>query len=231
MKARLLMRLVAAVAILLPLSTSGAASEKGREEATETPMRFTHFARAGWDGEFTYRHLQGIWSHDRWVLLDAGYIDFGDATGYREIWIGGGAVFHRSERRLVIVEAFMAGAFGSHARGEIYLQPWLLLKCWASDRIVSELVLFQYVPLNRPGVRQYVLDRLKLEYDLPRWRLGGGYAGQKIGSEEWEHRPFLTTTFKLDEARSLEFWLQRLPDDRKGSRVQAQFRFTLALSR
>jgi hypothetical protein len=230
MTSRCLIRLVAIVAIVLFLKTSAAVSEEGQKELNESQRRFMLLARTGWDGEFTYRHLQGIFSRDRWVLLDAGYIDFGSATEYRELWVGGGAVVHRSERPLVIFEAFIAKAFGSHALGEIYLQPWVLLQYRVSDRIASELVLFQYVPLNHHGIRQYVLDRLKLEYDLQRWRLGVGYAGQKIGSEDWKHCPFLTTSFNVYEASSLEFWLQRLPDDRKGSRVQGQIRYTLALN-
>lgn len=187
-------------------------------------------ARAGWRNDVTYRHIQGVHSRGRWVLLDAGYIDFGDAAGYRELWVGAGHVLHASDRALFVAEGLVAQAFGPKARGETYLQPWFLFWCRLGERLESETVYLAYVPLDGAGTRQHVLDRSKVELDLGRFKLGAGYAGFRFGGAPWQHRPFLTGTVKLGGAGALELWAQRLPDPGGGSVIQAQIRYSVTLT-
>lgn len=213
------------LAALVALSLCPAAPAAGDEGAPRVSTLVN--LRTGLRDGITYRHAQAVHGRGRWVLADVGYIDFGDSDGYSELWAGGGRVLHGSDRALLVVEGLLAQAFGSRSRHETYLQPWILWWTRPARRLETELVYLAYVPLDRAGTRQHVLDRFKVEVDLERFRLGVGYAGFQFGDASWEHRPFLTGTVKLRGAGGLELWLQRLEDRRGGSGFQVQLRYAI----
>lgn len=214
--------------LLLTAATAGA--EPPPSSAAPPRAKTLVNARAGWREDVTYRHFQGVHSRGRWVILDAGYIDFGDPSAYRELWAGAGRVLHASDRAVFIAEGLLAQAFGPLARGETYLQPWFLFWGRLSERVETETVYLAYLPLDDAGTRQHVLDRSKLEVDLGRFKVGAGYAGLRFGGSPWQHRPFLTATVELPGASALEVWAQRLPGPDGGSRIQAQVRYSVTLT-
>jgi len=66
-----------------------------------------------------------------------------------------------------------------------------------------------------------VLNRAKLERDYRRFKFGVGYAGYQFAQTGWQHKPFLTTTFKAGGLGSLELWIQRIP----GNTLNFQLRY------
>jgi hypothetical protein len=89
--------------------------------------------------------------------------------------------------------------------------------------ITGEASYFPYVPLNRAGHFQQVLERVKLERPVTRWlKAGAGYGAYESGSAPVQNKPFVTATFSTKAAGSLELWLQRMPD---GAQVQMRYAF------
>jgi hypothetical protein len=74
-----------------------------------------------------------------------------------------------------------------------------------------------------------LIERAKLEYDLGVVKVGGGYGAFKFDKDQWEHRPFLTTTtLEMGRLGAVEFWLQRTSGE--GHNLRTQIRSSLNLS-
>ncbi len=196
-------------------------------EAAGPVSKLRFHARTGLDSGFTFRFLQAIHERGRWIGPDVGFIDFGDASAYREAWIGGGGVAHASKLWFVALEALFAFGSGETTADTVYVQPWMLVGYRPRPRLAAELVYFEYLPLDDRGTRQRVLDRAKLERDLGRFKVGAGYAGFQFGDGSWDHRPFLSATRKLGGTAELELWVQRDEDFGGESQTQVQIRFAL----
>ena len=218
--------LILALSLLVPVSSNATAQDSAQDDVA-TPTDTTILARTALHEDRTYRLFEVIQTRGRWVLPDVGYIDFGDSGSYREFWGGGGAVLHSSEHLLLIVEGLVATATGPAADGAVYLQPWVLFGYRITPRLAGETVYFPYIPLNEAGFTQHLIERAKLEYDLGVIKVGGGYGGFKFDQDQWQHRPFLTTTLKMGRLGNLEFWLQRVPGE--GRNLRAQIRYSLNL--
>ena len=161
-----------------------------------------------------YHYAEVIHERGRLVPFDLGYIDFDNPTQYREMWLGGGFKPIVSPRASLTVEGFLAGAYGAHGDGALYFQPFFLGNARLAPNVLLESVYFAYVPLNDAGHAQHLLERAKVEYDWPRFKLGAGYgAYQPGGGAAWQHRPFVTATIKAPPVGNFELWLQRLQDD------------------
>ena len=218
--------LIVALVLLVPVSSNAAAQGSSQDDAA-TPTETTILARTALHKDRTYRFFEIIQTRGRWVLPDVGYIDFGDAGSYREFWGGGGAVLHSSEHLLLICEGLVAAATGSAADGAIYFQPWVLFGYRITPRLAGETVYFPYIPLNEAGVTQHLIERAKLEYDLGVVKVGGGYGGFKFDKDQWQHRPFLTTTLEMGRLGALELWLQRTPGEGRNVRTVIRYKINI----
>jgi len=168
----------------------------------------------------TYHLLEVFQTRGKWIVPDVGYIDFADARDYREIFIGGGAVLYSSERFTVIEEVYLNQACGPASGGAAYLMPWSLLGFKITPKLGGEAVYFPYLPLNKAGRIQHVLERVKLEYGLTHFKIGGGYGAYQFGDGPWQNKPFVTATIKGGRFGNLELWLQRTPTNKAQLQVQ-----------
>lgn len=167
----------------------------------------------------TWHYFEVFQARGKWIYPDIGYVDFGSGR-YREIYIGGGRTLVDSNRVTLIEELYFDQAFGPDAKNARYLQPWTLFQFRFAPKVMSEIVCFPYLPLNRSARVQYVLEHAKLEYSLAKnWKVGGGYGGYKYGNDSWQHKPLLTTTLST-RAGEFEFWLQKMPN---GAQVQLRY--------
>ena len=172
-------------------------------------------------GRGTYHFAEFIHERGRIVPFDLGYIDFDDPSDYREMWLGGGVVALDRPLLRLTVEGFVLGAFGEHARGAVYFQPFFLANSRLTPRIGAEAVYFPYVPLNESGHSQHVLERAKVEYSFARVKVGGGYGAYRAPDATWNHKPFVTTTVQAGGLGNFEIWLQRL----SGGHASLQVRY------
>jgi len=174
------------------------------------------------DRNTTYRLVEVFQVRGKWVAPDVGYIDFADATSYREVYIGGGAVLLNTEHLTIIGEIFLDKATGDNAGGALYLLPWTYVGYRFSPKIISEAVYFPYLPLNQAGTVQHVLERAKVEYiGIKPMKVGLGYGGYQFGDEPWQNKPFITSTLQTSRFGNLELWLQKIPGT-----AQVQIRYT-----
>jgi hypothetical protein len=186
---------------------AGAVPARGQEPAVTVLLLRTGTGRGA------YHFAEVIHERGRLVPFDAGYIDFDHPAEYREMWLGGGFKPIASPRVSLTAEGFLAGAYGEHAGGALYFQPFLLGTARLASSVLVESVYLAYVPLNDAGRAQHLLERAKVEYDWPRVRLGAGYGAYQSRGAAWQHKPFVTATIKAPPIGNIELWLQRLHDD------------------
>jgi hypothetical protein len=184
----------------------------------------TILARTGLKNSATsYHFLEIIHSKGAWIAPDIGYIDF--STGdYREVFIGVGKVLHGSKRSTLVGEVYVDQALGPVGKGALYLQPFMAGRQQLSDHWTIRGVYFLYLPLNKAGIQQHVLENIKLEREWKKYKLGAGYSGYKFGSTSWQHKPFVTATLATERLGSFEVWLQKLP---RSSQVQIRYSITI----
>lgn len=180
-------------------------------------------ARMGMRNHATSHYAEVSQSRGPWVLPDVYYIDFG-SNRYREVGLGGGSDLLHFKFLNFTQEVYFAQTTGPAANGALYLVPWSYVGYALTSRLKGETVYFPYVPLNRAGRIQHVLERAKLEYYFKHFKVGAGYGGYKYGAGNWQQKPFLTTTVRGGDLGELEFWLQRLP----GNHMQAQIRYKVS---
>ena len=173
------------------------------------------------DATATYRYTELFQQRGRWIFPDIGYIDFADAKQYREYFIGAGAVLFTSKRITIIEEGYLDKAAGPASGDALYFQPWTLVAVNLTPKLNGEVVYFPYLPLNKAGRIQHVLERAKLEYDFKRFKVGAGYGAYQYGDGPWSNRPFVTTTLKGGKLGDLELWLQRM----SSNHTQLQVRY------
>jgi len=91
-------------------------------------------------------------------------------------------------------------------------------------KLGGEVVYFPYLPLNKAGRMQHVLERAKLEYSFKHFKAGGGYGAYQFGDSPWQNKPFITSTLKCGRFGNLELWLQKMP--RGNPQVQVRYEKT-----
>lgn len=162
----------------------------------------------------SYHSAEIVHERGRLVPFDIGYIDFDDPKQYREMWVGGGFTPLATSRVSLTAEALIAKSYGERAGGALYFQPFFLGRVRVSRKVMVESAYFAYVPLNDAGYAQHLLERAKVEYDLPRFKFGGGYGAYYARGIAWQHKPFVTTTIRAPVVGDVEIWLQRMNADR-----------------
>ncbi len=202
-------------AILAVLALSGTAMAQNNEIKTSL------IARIGFRNEVSYRLVEVYQQRGRWIYPDGGYVDFNRPGIYREFFLGGGAVLYNSKHFTVIEDGYLDQATGPASKGALYFQPWTYIGYRFTERVSGETVYFPYLPLNKAGRLQHVLERSKLEYGFKRFKVGAGYGGYQFGDDDWAHKPFVTATWKTG-AGNLEVWCQRVP---AGNHFQVQIRY------
>ena len=169
----------------------------------------------------TYDLFEYFREKGKWIVWDMGGISY-PHNSY-EVFIGAGRTLHSGEKLTLVEEFYFDQDLGPAGRGARYFWPWTLVDFRFTPKLTSEVVYFPYVPLNKSARIQHVLERAKVEYALNgRWKVGAGYGGYKFAGDEWQNRPFITTTVST-RAGSMEFWLQRMPGG-----AQLQLRYHLA---
>jgi hypothetical protein len=158
----------------------------------------------------------------RWIYPDIGYIDFGETKQYREFFIGAGWTVFSSKHFRFIEEGMIDQALGPASEHATYFVPWSFAPFNITTRLGGEIVYFPYLPLNKQGRIQHVLERAKVEYDFAHFKAGAGYSADRFGDGPWQDKPFMTATLKAGKLGNFEFWLQRLP----GDHAHLQVRYT-----
>ena len=174
-----------------------------------------------------YHYAEVIHERGRFIPFDVGHFDFDHPQQYRELWIGGGGVPIETPKGSLVAEGFVTKAFGEHANGALYLQPFLIGHYRVAPTVVAEAVYLGYVPLNDAGQVQHLLERAKVEYDAARFKVGAGYAAYKAAHQPLRNKPFITATLKAGSLGNFEGWLQRLP----GNHVTVQLRYAKVFRR
>lgn len=180
--------------------------------------------RLGMRDAATYHYVEVFQVRDRWIFPDIGYVDFG-SDKYREFFTGGGRKPFVSKPITIIEELYFEQATGP-AR---WLVPWTLVSYNLTPKLGGEAVYFTYLPLNQAGRIQQVIDHATLQYSFfPSFKAGAGYGAYQFGSDQWQHKPFVTATLTPSQGKfgSFEFWVQKL----SGGGTQAQFRYKIAIS-
>ena len=172
-----------------------------------------------------YRLVEGYTTlKSGWIPIDMGYIDFRNAKEYREIFVGAGKVVKADERNLVVGELYFVQSGGPASGNARYLQPWILAQRKIQPTLKLEGNYFMYVPLNDLAITQHVIDRIRLEKDLPRnWRIGAGYGAYGGSGLKWDHRPFVYVG-RSTKIGNFEVWLQKF-----SSGVGIQLRYDVTL--
>ena len=203
-----------------------AAAQDAPDQTPSAPVTTTVLVRTGLRSDVTLRYVEVLQTRGRWVVPDVGYIDFGDAGRHREIWLGGGPVLIQRPSVNLTVTGYYAQDDGSAANGAKYFQVWSLLGYQVAPHVVAQAVYLGFAPLNDAARVQHLFERIKLEYDFGRLKLGGGYAAYRFATDAWQHRPFVTGTVRLGRAGALELWGQRL----SGDKAQLQVRYALSVT-
>jgi hypothetical protein len=189
----------------------------------------TLLARAGYNGDVTYRYFEAYYQKARWIFPDFGYVDFGSATRYRETWIGGGIAPYNTNHFIFIAETFVSQATGPLSGAALYAQPWFYFGLKPAHHVAGEAVYFMYVPLSGQSVFQQVVERVKLEYVLHNMKTGVGYGAYGMQGGPWQNRPFVTTTLPLPRFGTIELWAQHLDSPQNPHRWQIQVRYAVKL--
>jgi hypothetical protein len=172
----------------------------------------------------SFHYLEFFQVRHRWIYPDIGYVDFGHSS-YREFFIGGGRTIIENKRASLDLELLYVRSFGSVSGNADYMQPFTVLRLYFTPKVTSEAEYFAYLPMNGTGHFHNVLERMKLEYAVKKpWKIGAGYAGRDILTNQWQSRPFITTTIST-KAGAFEFWLQRIPS---GAQVELRYRLVHA---
>ncbi len=152
-------------------------------------------------------------------------IFFDNVGRYREIFVGAGFEVRPWESLTIDHEWYYDQATGPDGHGKAWLQPWTRVELKLPHHVVSETVVFPYIPLNG-GSTQFVLERSKLEYQgFKYFSFGGGYGAYKdFTYTDYLNRPFASVTAKTKKYGDFEFWIQAMP----GSTFQIQVRHAIA---
>jgi opacity protein-like surface antigen len=197
--------LIIAVSLLLWLGVDTAAAQEMDQAQQKTSIVIAH----------TGKILQ--------LPSTATYHYFADGI-YHEAFVGSGATLYDGKWLTLTGELYFAQASGpaAHNDNARYLWPWALFQYRLSDQVGGKVVYFPCLPPNGSATIQYILGRTKVEYKVSNlWRFGLGYSGYKFGDQNWQHEPFLTTTFNTSLGK-LELWLQRLSGN---SQVQIRYQY------
>jgi len=169
----------------------------------------------------TYHLAEFLQIRGKWLLPDMGYVDFA-TNNYREFFGGGGWTFVNGKRATLTGEGFFVQDTGPAAHSARYLWGNPILNVRFTPKFTWQTGYLSYIPLNRAGTFQQVLERSKLEYAFTKSvKAGGGYAAYEKVGKPVQNKPFGTVTFST-HAGSLELWCQHVP---RGAQVQARYVF------
>jgi len=167
----------------------------------------------------TYHLVEIAQQRGKWLVPDFGAIDYGKGN-FRELFIGGGPIYHYGKMVTYNQELFFAQDTGPEAHGARYLWPWPVFNFQFTPRLSTEVVAYLCIPLNRAAYMQYDVDRAKLEYAVSRRLIaGGGLSLAKNAGHPWENKSFITTTVSTRHG-TFEFWLQKTPG---GGQIQMRY--------
>ena len=180
-------------------------------------------ARMGMTNAATYHLVELLQIRGRWYAPDLLYVDYGKSD-YHELFVGAGRTMLQSKNFSLANGCYFDAAVGPAANNTMYLLPWAYVTYQLTSKIGGETYYFPYVPINRSGTLQHLLERAKLEYSWAHFKLGLGYSGYKAGNDPWQNRPFITGTLRGGKLGNFEIWLQRLPENKP----QLQLRYVIS---
>lgn len=160
-------------------------------------------AKAG--ATYTYN---AVWIEDgKKVDVDAGYLTYpGISTG--EAYIGAGYTLIAKENFFFVFEGLVDFETGNKTAHGVYFQPWIAFggKC---KKLNYGGVIFPYLPLNKAGAKQLVIENITLSTKIPGGNLEGGYAAYASDAAGYHNKPFIGFTPNWKPLNNITIWYQR----------------------
>jgi hypothetical protein len=168
----------------------------------------------------TYHLVEIAQQRGKWLVPDFGAIDYGKGN-FRELFIGGGPIYHYGKMVTYNQELFFAQDNpAQRLTGRATFGPGRSSTSSSLPGSPPRLSPTLCIPLNRAAYMQYDLDRAKLEYAVSRRLIaGGGLSLAKNAGHPWENKSFITTTVSTRHG-TFEFWLQKTPG---GGQIQMRY--------
>jgi len=181
----------------------------------------TSFADSG----MFLNYAEFITSYGKWMIFDPGWLNFGNLR-YGEGFIGGGRVWTIG-KTVVVGELYYDRSYGDLSDHANYLQTFLGVSHQFGSGYSVDGTGFPYIPLDRKGTKQFVLDHVTFRKALnKKWQGGIGYAAYRFGNNPVQHKPLLSLTYS-SKVGSLETILMHVPNS--PGAVGVQFRYSANL--
>ena len=127
-------------------------------------------------GDLSYHLFEVYLEKGRWIPVDVGTMGFPDGRT-AEVFVGGGRKMIVKEKFYWTSELYFDKEVGEKTSGGAYLQPWNLMGGSVTKRIKWQAVAFPYIPLNKVGTFQLVVERIQATVDTKSGKVGGGFCG------------------------------------------------------
>lgn len=144
-------------------------------------------------GDLSYHLFEIYLEKGRWIPIDGGTIGFPDGRT-AEVFVGAGRNMVVKEKFYWTSELYFDKEVGEKTSGGAYLQPWNLMGGSVTKQIKWQAVAFPYIPLNKVGRFQLVVERIQATVDTKFGKVGGGFSGYKFGGSEFQPRLLATWT-------------------------------------
>lgn len=198
--------------------------------ANAIPWETTLFLRtsAARNGQF-FNYTEAAVDNGRWVVLDAGWLNFGQA-GYAEVFVGAGRIHCIGKRGTLIEELYFDRSYGYLSDHASYLQTYVSAEYQFGKGWSADTNLFPYLPIDKKGTFQLVVDRASLRKKLnDRIQVSAGYSAFKFGNTPLVNKEFGSLILLTKSRGSFETMLMHFPGLPGG--FGAQFRYVLTLKR
>jgi hypothetical protein len=208
-------------------NTNDASAER---PANATPWETALFLRttAARNGQF-FNYTEAAVDNGRWVVLDGGWLNFGQA-GYAEVFVGAGRIHSIGKRGTLIEELYFDRSYGYLSDHASYLQTYVSAEYQFGKGWSADTNLLPYLPLNKKGTFQLVVDRASLRKRLnDRLQVSAGYSAFKFGNTPLVNKEFGSLILLTKSRGSFETMLIHFPGLPGG--FGAQFRYVLTLKK
>ena len=213
------------LALAVLLSVSGARGSLGAQTATQVDVRTAVRVRDRRTST-SARVIEGSYMYHRIIAPHVGYQDSADPKAYREFFFGGGYKFLENDDLDFSGEVYFIQTAGSHSNDARFIQPSSEIAYSITHELHTEALLFAYIPVSAVGNKQFVVEHVKVGFDLlPVANIALGYGAYQAEHDEWRQSPVVSFTLTPSGGRlgSIELWYQPLAFG--GQQAQLRYKF------